>query len=223
MSERNNIKRETELENNAFLSIASLTVVDMKTNPAQEILCCNLSVGNFTPDFASPFLVAFDLDLTAETLTLYFSETVNVGTFNETGITLVDLDSNAMYSLTNASVEHGDEPFVTVNLTWVDLNAIKQIVTLATSEDNTMISLTNNTIQDMNGNVLTSIGLLQAMPVSNFTRDEVKPVLEAFDLDMDASTLTLYFSETINTLSQHLGYITIQDGVNRTNYYTLTG
>ena len=48
---------------------------------AYSISCCNVSVDVFTNDSVSPILQSFDLDLTFEILTLYFSETVNVDTF----------------------------------------------------------------------------------------------------------------------------------------------
>ena len=224
--DRNNIKRDTDLatgENDTFISITSGVVRDMTNNPAQVVSCCNMSVDVFTNDSVSPYLQSFDLNLTTEVLTLYFSETVNVASFNETQVTFIDIVSGEFYSLTNASIEHEDDPIVYVNLTRQDLNFIKELTSLATSGSNTMISITAYAIEDMNSNLVVDIPFSEAIPVSGFVRDSVNPVLEDFELDMDSSTLTLSFSETVNTSSLLPVYITLQDGLTTQYNYTLTG
>jgi len=83
-----NIKRETGLAttvNNTYINFTSNTISDMEGNAVLEIPPEEeVSVHIFTPDGARPTLRAFDFDLTLEVLTLYFSETVNIATLNET-------------------------------------------------------------------------------------------------------------------------------------------
>ena len=59
--------------------------------------------------------------------------------------------------------------------------------------------------------------------VRNFTQDLTPPELESFYLDMDASTLTFYFSETVNSLSFDPEIVVIQDAQLANRSYQLTG
>ena len=212
--DRNNIKRELGLAtntNNTYISLTRFTIEDMAIMSNLVSPVDDLQIDVFTEDLAQPSLNGFDLDLTRETLTLYFSETVDVATFYVAGITFLNLETGENYTLTNGSIGHGNEPVVVVDLMRFDLNIIKQLITLATDENNTMLFISNQTIRDMNGNAVLSIAPIEALSVSNFTADMVSPILEAFDLNVDDSTLTLYFSETVNTLSLMPAEITLQD------------
>lgn len=223
----NNIKRDTQLatsDNNTFIALDVFTIEDMVMNDVVNISTSeNFPVTDFYPDFARPILRRFDLDLTREILTLYFSETMNIDTFNETQLRLLSLDSGESHSLTEAIIEHDNEPVVFVNLSRADLNVIKQLTGLATSSENTMISITSDLIQDMNENQVEEIPPVNATSVTIFVRDNVPPELENFDLDTDESTLTLFFSETVNTLSLDPRQLTLQDGPAAVDNYTLTG
>ena len=218
--DRNDIKRDTMLAidaNSTYLSFTNATITDMVSNPVKPIEMMDVEV--YTLDLARPSLVNFDLDLTAETLTLFFSETVRVDTFNHTQVTLLGVNSS--YSLVNSTtVDHGDEPILIVNLTRIDLNEIKRITTLATSIADTFISITNVTVEDMNENRVNEI---ESLMVRNFTQDLTPPELESFYLDMDASTLTFYFSETVNSLSFDPEIVVIQDAQLANRSYQLTG
>ncbi|XP_065886866.1 uncharacterized protein [Dysidea avara] len=210
----NNIKREIDLaidSNNTYLSITTKVIDDMVGNPAQPIFSnMTIQVSDFFHDEKRPVLREFDLDFTNETLTLSFSETVNVTSFDPTQITLLEPNGDS-YNLTDGDILHEDDPIVTVNLVRFDTDIIKQKLDLATNENNTMLSITNLTIQDMNDNYVIPINFTEALNVSNFTADMVNPYLESFDLDMDASTITLSFSETVNSSSLNVTSIVFQD------------
>ena len=224
--DRNNIKRELGLAtdtNNTYISLSQLTVEDMAIMSNMVDPVDDLQVDIFTEDLARPELNGFDLDLTGETLTLYFSETVDVATFDVTGITFLNLETGENHTLTNGSIRHGNEPIVIVDLRRFDLNIIKQLITLATDENNTMLFISNQTIRDMNGNVVLGIDPNEALSVRNFTADMLSPILESFDLNMDDSTITLYFSETVNTISLMPTAITLQDSIMIGTSYQLTG
>ena len=63
---------------------------------------------------------------------------------------------------------------------------------------------------DTNFNPLTPV--TTPHPVSNYTEDETRPILERFVVDMDLCTLYLSFSETVNISSLSVEDITLQDG-----------
>ena len=222
----NNIKRDYDLaidDNTTYLSITTDVIDDMVGNPAQEILSnMTIQVSDFHPDEKSPELRGFDLDLTNETITLSFSETVNVTTLNVTQLTLVEAGGDS-YTLTDGQILHGNEPIVIINLVRFDLDIIKQKLNLATNTDNTMLSLTSFTVQDMNDNFVVPLNFTEALDVSEFTPDEINPYLQSFDLDMDAATLTLSFSETVNSSSLNVTSIVLQDfSTSYSTYYRLT-
>ena len=225
--DRNNIKRLEDLavgNDSTFISITSDTISDMfgyRVNPVSP--SDEFSVDIFVMDALDPSPVSFDLDLTAETLIIYFTETVDVTTFDVTQVTLTDPVSDTNYTLQYSTVDHDDEPYIIIKLNRTDLNKIKEITTLGTNASDTYLSLTSSTIQDMNGNYLSDESVDNPLKVRSYKRDFVPPVLEAFDLDLDSFALTLYFSETVNTLTLDPTSIVFQDNSTATHYYQLTG
>ena len=97
-----------------------------------------------------------------------------------------------------------------VLLSRLDSNEVKKLTDLATSENDTFILLTNETIMDMNFNPHTPV--TTPHPVSNYTEDETRPILEWFVVDMDLRTLYLSFSEMVNISSLSVEDKTLQDG-----------
>ena len=234
----NNIKRETCLATdmtNTYLTIDTGTILDMNVNPIQDINKTSARGAlQVIPDDVAPKLDRFDLNLTTEILTLYFDETVDVSTFNSTEITLYASPLQLMFEIvndtdlnsTNSSIEYyysseinytlvegyvlgGDDPVVELKLSTIDLNAIKAIVEVATEDNNTFISITNNTVSDMNGNKVIAISPEQAIEVDLFGPDNISPELVSFDLNLNKSQLYLTFDETVNVSSLHLSEITL--------------
>jgi len=82
-----------------------------------------------------------------------------------------------------------------------DLNAIKQMVLLATAEANTYLSLADLAALDMNGNAAEVIGETDALKVtkSEFIADQSPPTLVSYSLNMDTGDLKMTFSEPIET------------------------
>ena len=230
----NNIKRETCLAtdvSNTYLSIDMGAILDMNDNPIQDI---DQNSARFAkrviPDGVSPTLDRFDLNLTTEILTLYFDETVDVSTFDPTEITIyasplqliveiVNLNSTnssieyysseVNYTLVGGYVIGGDDPVVELKLSITDLNAVKAIAEVATEENNTFVSITNNTVSDMNGNKVNAITPEQAIGVDSFGSDDISPKLASFDLNLNTSQLHLTFDETVNVSSLRLSAITL--------------
>ena len=147
-------------------------------------------------------LISFDLDLDTGLLLLNFSETVDTLTFNVTQYTLQSSSNISFaaqyYSLTEQSLLTGDEVEIIQELLYFDLNSIKSLGELATSSNNTFLSVTEFAIRDMNGNRLVVVEADDALPVSTYVKDITRPLLVSFDLDMNLGILTLNFSETVN-------------------------
>ena len=218
----NNIKRIRDLAtdiNSTFLSVDSEGVYDMNNNslvPIDPMMMYVQQAERFTPDSTRPSLISYDLDMNAGTglLWLTFSETMLVSSLDATQITLLSSNDteSTYYTLTNDSViseESIDDTIVSIVLSLFDSNEIKKLTDLATSNDDTHLLLTNETVVDMNNNPVHST----PFPVSvfNYTDDTTDPKLNEFIIDMNSNTLTLLFSETVNVATLNVTEILLQD------------
>ena len=227
----NEIKKLRELASdpngtNTFIAVTNLTVVDMNDNDVVEITE-GLRVANFTEDLTPPELEMFDLDLNLGILILTFSETVDTLTFDVTQFTLLSAQNSSeaveMFTLTEANLLTGDEYIIEQGLLYFDLNTIKSLRALATSSNDTFLSITEYAISDMNGNMVVEIPDYFSLPVTSYTVDRMRPLLESFDLDINAGNLTLTFSETVDVGTLDVSEILLlNDEFNQTEYYTLT-
>ena len=85
---------------------------------------------------------------------------------------------------------------------------------IATSFVDTFISVTNETIRDMDGNFVRGVGPSQPLPVNYYGEDITSPVLVSFTLDMDDGNLRMTFSETVDVSSLEISEVSIHN--NRT-------
>jgi len=223
----NLLKYNTELcvsQSTTYIVIASGAFKDMNNRPVIDIADSNAKMASkFFHDTVSPVLNSFKVDLTAETLTLYFSETVMSSTLKvETISFFSDTDS---FQLTDKSATASDNSAtIVVDLDTLDLNEIKYKTGLATSESNLKIEVTSVTIDDMN---LRDVVAVQ-MPISSggFEEDATDPTLVNYDLDLTAETLTMTFDETVESSSLAVNQITLQShrntATNGATQYTLS-
>ena len=231
----------TEIKRNRMLAVSRRTtwisfdeiaLNDTAANPVIPIDFMNaMRVDNFTDDTTAPLLTSYALDLNADTLTLTFSETVDAFSVNFTTITLRSSpsDSASEYTLTGGSVvPFMDDPVITIQFTFDDINAIKSIRSLATTSATTFLSLGNDTLFDMAGNALNSVESQPITP-SDYATDATQPTLLSFDLVMRNGTepleIVLRFSESvdINSLFANLITLHLTNQSNSTTDYTLTG
>ena len=185
-----------------------------------------LQVQFFTDDTTDPVLVSFDLDLTAEVLSLTFDETVRAPTFDFTEIVLQSerefvANLTTQFRLTRRSTlgeqtnsSREDDKVITIELGFEDRNDIYRLTDLATDSLNTHISFSNLTVQDMNGNFVEPVPDSDAASVRVFTQDRTEPSLVRFDLDMNDEVLTLTFDETVNASSLFTPAISLQNTEN---------
>lgn len=215
----NQIKELTGLAtnaNNTFLTLDSSAVQDMSSNRVVAISTTDpLQVFTFIEDVSPPQLEMFDLDMNMGRMTLYFSESVNPSSLDISQFTIQHSEegvpSEYSYSFTGALTEQGFGPNVTLELTTSDLNEIKRISQLATSHNNTFISVAQGGIQDMNRNFIRLIPVDMALHVSQYVMDITDPNLISFDLDLSMERLILTFDETVNSSSFTESGFTIQN------------
>ena len=202
---------------NTFLSVAYGSIRDLNNNPMELVSPISaLPVREFTEDETAPVLVYFGLDLTSETITFTFSETVNTSTFNISDILLHSSSSNYIvsYRLSLNSVLFSgqmDSTVYSVKLGLPDLNEIKRLTGLAYSQNSTFLTLTRFAVVDMAGNSLTGVS---GEKVQNFNPDIINPELSSFNVDMNSGVLTLFFSETVDASTLQIERLTLQNAEN---------
>ena len=143
---------------------------------------------------------------------------------NDTNDTIV-MDRFAPYFSFSMSPNH---PIVTVQLGFIDLNQIKRFADLATSPDNTFLSLGTGAFADMNGNPLNEVPVTNATQIGVIREDTTSPELVAFSLNLTSEILMLTFDETVNASSLRPDSIAIQNAeythlVSMITWYRFTG
>ena len=210
----NYIKRYFNLvtnSSNTFISFPNVTLVDMNSNPVVEISSNFASeVRNFTADAVRPYFYSFQLNLTSETLTLFFSETVLLTSINLTEITISNRN-NVSYTLTSGQIISSISDIVLILLNFTDLNQLKNITSLAVSMDTTYLSTPSSFLTDTFLNPIVPISMLIT---ASFFQDVTMPSLIDFDFDLNKGSLTLHFSEIVNATSLIIPNILIQSNTN---------
>ena len=231
LDDLNRLKQLTHLAINndtTFLSLARNTVADMNSNQVEEVSSSDAAqVATYTPDTTSPTLEGFSIDLDAETILLFFSETVNVSSFDIQGITIqstADSDAVSVNLTSFANISAENAPTVLVHFSQDDLNLLKSITNLATSVNDTFITVIPTVILDMFGNALNIIMPEAALQARELDSDFTEPQLVMFDLDTDSGVITFYFSESVNSSSLDPTQVTLfAANSSASSNYTLTG
>ena len=153
--------------------------------------------GGFVSDTSSPTLTSFDIDLSDDTLTLTFSEPVDVSSFTPTGLTLQSMSTGGTtLTLTSATTTSSPDGAVITLALEGDADLLK-LETFATSSDNTFLSVSSTAFIDVYGNAITAINSTSAIQVNNYTDDTTGPEIASFTLDLDSNSLLITFSEPV--------------------------
>ena len=214
----------------SYISFPADFITDVSGNFVTERNVTNaLIASEHFNDATDPRLLAFDMDMNTGVLTLYFSETVDVSTFDFTGITL-QLDSTVTqpvhyYNLTSSTeLLVDDAPTVPILISNDDLNVLKTRQ-IGRTESMIWLMLTNYTVMDVHRNLPVNPILNGfAKPVRMYTNDSTPPRIDRFDLDLTAETLTLYFDESVDRTSLNVSQISLSPGpsYNESFVYTLS-
>ena len=214
-------------KDNTHLALTTAAVRDMNSNTVVASTVA-MKVADFKGDGVAPKVLQFDLDLQNERLDIEFSETMDMTTLSleEKQITLSAAatagQATESYTLRFGVFSKKKETKVSIVLQSSDLNALKQKTGLATSDSTTFLVVTNATIRDTFGNMLTPITSEKALKVRKYTEDKTEPKLVDWDFDVNAKTITLEFDETVLAASLEPKVCTIQASQNKAVYFNLT-
>lgn len=204
---------------------ANDVIRDMSGNSYRSGGCQTATqVDTFTPDETGPRLRAFSLDMDIGELMITFNEPINPSTLSIPFVSVMNASTapQTTYTLTSESLAFvQNSTVVTISLRIQDLNNIKAIDNIATSNLDTCITTQYWTVSDLNGNVMND-----ALPlcVDSFMPDSTQPEILSFDLDLCMEQLVISFSETVNVSSVNPTRIKFQGSSTApTASITLTG
>ena len=150
-------------ENDTYLTFAASLIDDtqgLDVVPITDGKAIQVSV--FTPDERPPELIEYQLDMDLGQLNLSFSDTVNLTTFNASGLTILSTNSSGTESqirldINSYSIRSSDGTVIIVTITASNLNEIKYDTNLAVSNLTTYLSIDTATVFDLAGNEIDGI------------------------------------------------------------------
>ena len=157
----------------SLIRLGPATVTDTASNRLQGIPVNEaLQVSSFIPDTTRPRLIAFDVTLPNSTITLYFSEAINLTTINTGGLYIINEAavspsiSQPLQSISMMNVWLQNLTTVVMNLTSDILNVLQNPnIDIGHSASITYISASSDVIQDFYGNALVEIRTAEALRV----------------------------------------------------------
>ena len=171
----------------------------------------------FTADTNPPQLLGFILNLTSNQLVLTFNETVSAlpSDVMLSKITIHPTDNGTLggVMLTSTStVASNDSTVIVIALSSIDLNRLKLNTELATSVNNTYVTLETRAFVDMVDNSI----LQQTAMADDFEEDLVRPSLTQWSFDLNRGIFCLTFDETVDVSSLNIASLSLLDGDNGT-------
>ena len=157
-------------------------------------------------DTTPALLVGCDLDLSSDSLILFFNEPINIATYNPLGITLQFFEN---ITLTDSSLVRGPSSSVVVVDLGLDADKLKILTPVIL--DDMYVSLISSSFEDIAGNGV--------QPVSNacsLINDTYSPRVLSFDLDLDSNLLQARFSEPVLVESLNISGFKLTDSSNVT-------
>ena len=201
----NNIKAMIDLAtsiNDTFIVISAGAISDLAENPVKPSLV--ESVANYTADITPPSLQSWTLDMNLGLMVLTFSETVDLDTFDASGLFIQNFRNvtDRMYervtlSSTNSSVM--DNVIVEVYLSLEDLSLLQSNRNLATRRGTTYMGVLPMAINDTARNQVVGISSEKGLIAANHTADSTNPELLSFSVNMETSVIEFTFSEVVLT------------------------
>ncbi len=206
---------------NTFISIAEAAVFDITGNGISAT--SGLQAGMVIRD--NPLLLRVEFDLNFGILSFSFSEDVDPDSFNTTEITLLNMPNGThSYRLTGGSILTAEASNRTdIALSSFDLNSVKALPLLATFLFNTYVSITEETVADLEGNRVVPVSSLSALQATTFTEDTSQPQVRSFSIQTGSVVLAVTFTETINASSVDPTGFTLLQSPNASDAITLTG
>ena len=190
-----------------------------------------MQVTTYTADSVSPSLTGYDIDKDSGVLTLRFDEPVEMKTFNQTGIVIqktiergtgtkfMNLGTSSVVTRT-AHVGYVGLETVTVTLGTADFGKVLSL------DLGAYLTMTSATARDMASepNALVAIPDGSAIAATTITPDSTGPTFVSFGVDLEAGTMSITFSEPVQTATFDPTKFSIQGSPkkNVTGVYNLT-
>jgi len=197
---------------NTFLSLVATSFRDTTGNrivpvPTSEAV----SAMAIIRDTTSPMLRGLEFSLDAESITLTFSEAVDVSTLDPTQILIQDSsnssDSGDQRQLTGGQGRFVSPQVVELTLALEDIRYIRLSETLAKNEQSTFVSIGSDFIMDYGDNFAVSVPVEQAAEASSYAEDTSSPELVQFNIDLNANSIIVEFDEIIDPASINISLI----------------
>ena len=176
----------------SYVTIATTAIDDMAGNDVTAITdTSGVQATTFTAETTAPTLSSWVLDMTAQTATLTFSETVNASSLNVTAITIQDAaTATTSYVLTDSSTASSNDTAIVIDLSATDFNALTANTGLAVSQATSYVTIAATAIDDMAANDVTAITDTSGVQATTFTAAPTTPTPPSDD-DSSVGSRTL--------------------------------
>ena len=182
-----------------YISLASGAFEDIAGN-AVNATTTRFLVESFPPDTTPPILTSFTIDMNDGILTLTFDEVVSIASLDPLFVTLHNNENETLvtssYEITGGTPSNENNDVITLQFSKIDFDKIKSLDSLATSINNTFISITSDFVTDLSGVEVVAVNRQKA---SNFTADSINPFLVSYTFNLTSGSLIMEFSEYVNT------------------------
>jgi len=186
-----------------------------------------LAVSTLQQDTIPPVIASYTLDMSAQVLSLTFSEIVLISSFqlSQTGLQKSSTFSTARMAFaghvgTGTPTVPGDYAYVKtktnavvvdIQLTALGFATIKQYTTLGVSPFSTFLYADTTLVSDLGvvPNPLVPISQYNARAVTTYVVDTVRPRLLSWAIDLGLGVLHLNWSEPLNTTAYRMNAITL--------------
>jgi len=209
-------------DSDTFIVMTANAAKDMTLNEVKNLddgsgMQCKLN--GYTGDDSRPTIDSFTFDLNLGKIILAFSETASANSVtlpqqftiqSHADLSSVGAKSRALSAGTKSST---DSTSITITLDEDDLNFIKADTGLASTAATTFLAYTEDAAKDVSGNkVVAGVHQVKADGSGGFlfTKDTTDPELDDFSIDMNTGTVSLTFSESVDTNTFDETAITLQ-------------
>jgi hypothetical protein len=185
-----------------------------------------MKVDAFTEDTTAPELLWYDFDASFMEMTLSFTETIKVSSFNIDALSIqnvvtVDYIASVQENFrfpTSTLTTTSDSMLLTVRMSFSDANALRERISppYAKSQSSTFLTVNTSFVTDMNSQSVVAISHTNAKNARNFTDDVIPPKLFSFAMNLNTGVLKLFFDESVNAGSFVYNKVIFQSTVNTT-------
>ena len=175
-----------------------------------------MQVSKILPDTVPPSVISFSLNMTSQTLSITFSELIDI-----TSVLLSELTIQSKASTDFSTESITLSPIVATLLNSendfiLDIylqNAISlansEISTLGTSSENTYLAISRSFCKDKGGNQVLEISTDRALQCFFFYADYISPYISEWSINLNEGIISVEFSKAVNISSLLLPEITL--------------